>query len=89
MGIFSDILACRSLTNIHFMAEDARATTTDPAQRKALQDIYETSRLDEVYAIAHEQLGHHEEAQKLRNWMAANKPRTLAERLADDALLLP
>lgn len=76
MEIFEQILKCRSMTVIAWRVEGAIAATSigDPALHKALLSVLNTNDLDEVWAIAHEQLGHVEEAQKLRTWIA-NKPK--------------
>lgn len=75
MKIFTDILAMRSFTAIGYMLDDALPTATGET-REALLRMQDTNKLDEIYAIAHEQLGHHEEAAKLRQWLAnrANRP---------------
>lgn len=88
MCIFTDILECRSKTVIDYKAEDALELTTDPATRKALQHIIEASHLDEIYATAHEQLGQHQAAKQLRNWLAARKPTSQVTRLEDGSLQL-
>lgn len=75
MNIFQRILDCRSLTNISYFAEDALPTAQSDAERAALQAIISSNKLDEIYAIAHEQLGQHEEAAKLRAWLASRQPR--------------
>ena len=75
MNIFEQILDCRSLTAIGYKAEDALTDTQTPDARAALKRISETNRLDEAWAIAHEQLGQREEAAKLWAWLARDKPK--------------
>lgn len=80
MNIFEQILDCRSLTIIGYLAEDELALPAqedNTAARQALRRILSTTQLDEIYAIAHEQLGNSAEALKLREWLANRKPRAL------------
>lgn len=80
MSIFQQILDCRSLTIIGYLAEDHLALPADDdksAERQALRKILSTTQLDEIYIIAHEQLGNSEEAQQLRAWLASRKPRAV------------
>lgn len=77
MKIFQEILDCKSMTVIGYKAEDALAELApegNEPQRQALSKIVESRQLDEIYALAHEQLGNFEEAKKLREWMAYRKP---------------
>lgn len=83
MKIFNDILELRSFTAIGYMVDDALPTATGET-REALLRMQDTNKLDEIYAIAHEQLGQHEEAVKLRQWLAQR-----ATRLAYDPMLDP
>jgi hypothetical protein len=82
MSIFQAILAERSFTLITYNIENALPGAT-AAEKAALTRMLETNKLDEIYAIAHEQLGQHEEAAQLRQWMAerANKRTTTPELL--------
>lgn len=75
MNIFHEILDCRSLTVIGYKAEDALASATDAEDRRALKAIIETNMLDEAWALAHERLGQHDEARKLRDFMANRQKR--------------
>lgn len=72
MDVFRQILATRSMTVITCLAEDAMSKATGKA-REALEAICEAERLDEAYAIAHEQLGNMAEATRLRQWMATRR----------------
>ncbi len=78
--IFQQILDCRSLTIIGYLAEDELALPAEEdnsTKRQALRRILSTTQLDEIYAIAHEQLGNSAEALKLREWLASRKPRAI------------
>ncbi|KWU17751.1 hypothetical protein [Burkholderia cenocepacia] len=78
MNIFEQILDIRSLTAIGYKAEDALEQA--PAElQEPLKAIIATNNLDEAWAIAHEQLGQHAEASKLRAWIARTKPKTNEE----------
>jgi hypothetical protein len=81
MEIFRNIIDCRSMTAIGYMAEDALAANTDVAMREALQGILNTNKLDEAYAIAHEQLGETEKAAELRAWLSRPRAQLDAETL--------
>lgn len=70
MNIFERILDSRSLTHIGYLAEDAITLATTDQERQALRAIYETNKLDEAYALCHEQLGNPEKAAELREFMA-------------------
>lgn len=82
MNIFQQILECRSLTVIGYMAEDALAQAANEEERRTLQAIVKTNQLDEIYALAHEHLGQHAEALTLRAFMARRQPRKLSPELA-------
>ena len=82
--IFQQILDMRSMTAIHYRAEDALMDYNGPA-RTALEAIMATNVLDEIYIIAHMQLGQHEEAEVLRKWLAdAPKRKPTFSDLLDD-----
>jgi hypothetical protein len=83
MNIFQQILDCRSRTAIEYMAEDALPLATNDEDRRALQTIINTNELDEIWALAHDRLGQHDEAKKLRDFMASRKPRQLTPELAE------
>jgi hypothetical protein len=74
MDIFEQILKCRSMTAIVYKIEAAFCDEVPIDELMALHAMLNTNDLDEVWAIAHEQLGHVEEAQTLRTWIA-NKPK--------------
>lgn len=76
MNIFEKIIGCRSLTAIGWMVEDA---LNEPLEHNVRCQIVRIEKelnrgregqLDEVYALAHEGVGNHEEAAKLREFMA-------------------
>jgi len=76
--IFHDILATRSLSSIEYQAQNALdklPKQSDPAERKALEQILAANRLDEIYALCHDHLGQPERAKELRDWMAARDAR--------------
>jgi len=84
MNIFQQIIDTRSLTVIHWKAEEALPTVEGDAH-EALIEILATSVLDEIYIIAHMQLGQHEEAEVLRKWLAdAPKRKSTFSDLIDD-----
>lgn len=69
--IFERILACRSLTIMDYMCEDALAgASISVSERNTLERIYATNILDERYALAHEHLGQVEKAAELRQWVS-------------------
>lgn len=67
MNIFEQIIASNSMIHIDLLLEQALATATEdtPTVRK----IYESNDLDERWLLAHEQLGNHDKAQVLRQWL--------------------
>lgn len=69
MNIFEKILTCRSLIIIGYWAEEALETAVNEEDRRALKAIMNTNQLDEAWAQAHDRLGQHAEAQKLRDWL--------------------
>jgi hypothetical protein len=77
MNIFQQILDCRSLTLIGYLAEDAIPLATSDSERKALQAIIETNKLDEAWALSHEQLGQHDKAAELRQFLASRATRQM------------
>lgn len=82
-AIFEEILDLRSMTAIGYRIEDA-IPGADDATRAALERMLNTNKLDEIYAIAHEQLGHHEQAATLRQWLADKAKRPQPELLLAD-----
>ena len=86
MQIFTDILDTRSMTIIGYMVDDAIPTATGEI-REALLRMQDTNKLDEIYAIAHEQLGHPEEAAKLRQWLATRGSRPAYDPMMDPDLV--
>jgi hypothetical protein len=71
MQIFKDILDMRSYTGIQYRIDDELSDNMpDGPAKEALLKMRETDKLDEIYALAHEQLGNHAEAAKLRQWLA-------------------
>ncbi len=79
MTIFSDILATRGLTAIHYKCEDALAEAgLTPFERETLQAISGCNNLDLCWAFAHEQLGEHDKAAELRAWAAGASTRRQA-----------
>lgn len=90
LAIFKYILDVRSMTVIERKVEDKLAfDNPEDEVRTALNSILATRSLDEVWAICHDMLGQHEQAQILRDWIAQPKPDTgsetalLTEELAD------
>jgi hypothetical protein len=73
---FREILDTRSMTVIMYQLDEKMAAAT-PEEKVVFEQMQNTNKLDEVYALAHEQLGEHEEAKRLRDWMEqqANKPK--------------
>lgn len=83
MNIFQEILDTRSMTAIGYMAEDALVACSDEAQQQTLRRIINASQLDEIYAICHEQLGQHDKAKELRDWLASRRDRRMDPELMD------
>lgn len=77
MKIFEEILDIRSFTVIGWRIDETLPTMAEGPAKEALLKMQDTNQLDEIYALAHEQLGQHEEAAKLRQWLAnqVNKPK--------------
>jgi len=75
MEFFKSILESRSMTAIGYALEDALPTASGDT-KVAIERMLNTNKLDEIYAIAHEQLGEHAKAAELRAFMArqANRP---------------
>jgi hypothetical protein len=67
--LFEEILKIRSMTAIEYRIDDELPNVPDGPEKEALKKMQNTNKLDEIYALAHEQLGNHEEAAKLRQWM--------------------
>lgn len=71
MQIFQEILDTGSYTIIQYRIDDELSDNIpEGAAKEALLKMRETDKLDEIYALAHEQLGNHAEAAKLRQWLA-------------------
>lgn len=73
---FREILDTRSMTVIMYNIDEKMATAT-PEEKAVFEKMQNTNKLDEVYALAHEHLGEHEEAKRLRDWIEqqAKKPK--------------
>jgi hypothetical protein len=69
-SIWLKILDLRSMTAIQWLVEDNIVLLSKLSTIVALKKIRETNILDEVYAICHEQLGEHDRAKELRDFMA-------------------
>lgn len=69
-SIWLRILDRRSLTAIQYLVEDAFAEPSRLNTLVALKRIQATNKLDEIWAICHEQLGEHDKAKELRDFMA-------------------
>lgn len=69
-SIWLQILNIRSLTAIQYLVDDHIVLPSHLGTILALKKIQETNKLDEVYAICHEQLGEHDKAKELRDFMA-------------------
>ncbi len=90
MTIFTEILATRGLTAIHYKCEDALAaadTDLTLAERGALQSISECNNLDLCWAFAHEQLGETDKAAQLRAWASGAAARRQASYAKVQAIL--
>lgn len=83
MEFFKKILESRSMTAIGYALEDALPTASGDA-KEAIERMLNTNKLDEIYAIAHEQLGEHAEAAVLREFMARQAKRPAPELLLAD-----
>lgn len=72
-ALFREILETRSLTVIHYIIE--LRLPSYPAD-SILVDMLQSSRLDNIYAMCHDQLGEHDQAKTLRDFMARQDSRT-------------
>lgn len=73
MEIFKKILDSRSMTLIMYRIDEELPNVPEGPAKEALLKMQDTNKLDEVWALAHEQLGQYDEAAKLRKWIA-DKP---------------
>lgn len=71
------------MTIITYAIEDALPSASGEA-KEAMERMLNTNKLDEIYAIAHEQLGQHEEAATLRDFMARQAKRAKPELILAD-----
>jgi hypothetical protein len=85
MNIFQQILETRSMTVIQYAVEEALNKVQGDEQREALSAMLGLNMLDEVYIIAHRQLGQHAEAEVLRRWLDGADARKKAARLRRDS----
>lgn len=70
MNIFDGILQTRSLTVIVWKAEEElEKRSHTPEECLTLMAIMATNKLDEIWAICHEQLGRPEQAKVHRDWL--------------------
>ena len=69
-SIWLQILNMRSMTAINYLVDDHITLPSKLSTMLALKKIRGTNKLDEVYAICHEQLGEHDKAKELRDFMA-------------------
>lgn len=80
MNIFRKIIDTRSITVIDYLAEDAMDQAND-MEKQVLCNILECGKLDEKYALAHDFLGDHAEAKRLRDYVAAQRAKPKEQHL--------
>lgn len=73
MNLFREILGCPAFTSIQHRLQDAMPSLSE-AEQAVAKRMQQANKLDEIYALAYEHLGEHEEAKFLRDFM--KRPRS-------------
>lgn len=72
--LYEKILGIRSFTVIdHLLQTALESGEYNPEELGVLKEIYNEQALDERYAICHDQLGQHEQAQELRAFFGGSE----------------